>query len=182
MTKYQNCECKTLLLLFHIRTFSNTFTHKLPHLHKCALSLTVSNGTTLHTPAHSNTHFCTQVHTIAHTHSHTCTLTVSSDTNLHTNLSKPIIRLPSSGFITFYQIFLHLKKHPTFLLTLHNRYLLRFFDCLAHPNISAAFATDQKWPICHLRLLYQSLAGHSCRRGTYNSKKICKIFWSQNVR
>ena len=26
-------------------------------------------------------------------------------------------------------------------------YLLRFFDCLAHPNLSATFATDQKWPI-----------------------------------
>jgi hypothetical protein len=25
-----------------------------------------------------------------------------------------------------------------------NRYLLRFFDCLAHPNLSATFATDQK--------------------------------------
>ena len=24
------------------------------------------------------------------------------------------------------------------------RYLLRFFDCLAHPNLSATFATDQK--------------------------------------
>ena len=39
------------------------------------------------------------------------------------------------------------------------RYLLRFFDCLAHPNLSATFATDQKWPICHLRISYQSLAG-----------------------
>ena len=24
------------------------------------------------------------------------------------------------------------------------RHLLRFFDCLAHPNLSATFATDQK--------------------------------------
>ena len=24
------------------------------------------------------------------------------------------------------------------------RYLLRFFDCLAHPNLSAPFATDEK--------------------------------------
>ena len=39
------------------------------------------------------------------------------------------------------------------------RYLLRLFDSLAHPNLSAAFATDQKWPICHLRISYQSLAG-----------------------
>ena len=43
-----------------------------------------------------------------------------------------------------------------YLLT---RYLLRFFDCLAHPNLSATFATDQKWPLCHLRISYQSLAG-----------------------
>ena len=39
------------------------------------------------------------------------------------------------------------------------RYLLRFFDCLAHPNLSANFATDEKWPLCHLRISYQSLAG-----------------------
>ena len=26
----------------------------------------------------------------------------------------------------------------------HIRYLLRFFDCLAHPNLSATFATDEK--------------------------------------
>ena len=38
-------------------------------------------------------------------------------------------------------------------------YLLRLFDCLAHPNLSAAFATDEKWPICHLHILCQSLAG-----------------------
>ena len=25
------------------------------------------------------------------------------------------------------------------------RYLSRFFDCLAHPNLSATLATDQKW-------------------------------------
>ena len=28
----------------------------------------------------------------------------------------------------------------------HLRHLLRFFDCLVHPNQSATFATDQKWP------------------------------------
>ena len=39
------------------------------------------------------------------------------------------------------------------------RYLLRLFDCLANPNLGAPFATDQKWPICHLRISYQSLAG-----------------------
>ena len=42
---------------------------------------------------------------------------------------------------------------------IYSRYLLRFFDCLVHPNLSATFATDQKWPICHLRISYQSLAG-----------------------
>ena len=39
------------------------------------------------------------------------------------------------------------------------RYLLWFFDCLAHPNLSATFATDQKWSLCHLLISYQSLAG-----------------------
>ena len=43
--------------------------------------------------------------------------------------------------------------------TIYIRYLLRFFDCLAHPNLSATFATDQKWPLCHLHISYQSLAG-----------------------
>ena len=32
----------------------------------------------------------------------------------------------------------------TMPLSIINRYLLRFFDCLAHPNLSATFATDQK--------------------------------------
>ena len=27
-----------------------------------------------------------------------------------------------------------------------NDTFLRFFDCLAHPNLSATLATDQKWP------------------------------------
>ena len=39
------------------------------------------------------------------------------------------------------------------------RYLLRLFDSLAHSNLSATFATDQKWPTCHIRTSYQSLAG-----------------------
>ena len=38
------------------------------------------------------------------------------------------------------------------------RYLLRFFNCLAHPNLSGTFATDEKWPLSHLRISYQSLA------------------------
>jgi hypothetical protein len=76
------------------------------------------------------------------------------------------------GFINLN--FCYIKKLPTLtellgsVLTsvsckpaysMSNRYLLRFFDCLAHPNLSATFATDQKWPICHLRISYQSLAG-----------------------
>ena len=44
-------------------------------------------------------------------------------------------------------------------LYIYIRYLLRLFDCLAHPNLGSPFATDQKWPICHLRISYQSLAG-----------------------
>ena len=28
--------------------------------------------------------------------------------------------------------------------SLHSRYHSRFFDCLAHPNLSATLATDQK--------------------------------------
>ena len=29
---------------------------------------------------------------------------------------------------------------------MYSRYLSRFFDCLANPNLSATLATDQKWP------------------------------------
>jgi hypothetical protein len=32
---------------------------------------------------------------------------------------------------------------PKVLFNLIIRYLLRFFDCLAHPNLCATFATDQ---------------------------------------
>ena len=38
------------------------------------------------------------------------------------------------------------------------RYHSRFFDCLAHPNLSATMATDQKLPLSHLCISYQSLA------------------------
>ena len=65
------------------------------------------------------------------------------------------------------------------------RYLLRFFDCLAHPNLSATFATDQKWPICHLLISYQSLAGrlHSLKKSEFlkliilifHVKKFCSV-------
>ena len=40
----------------------------------------------------------------------------------------------------------------------HSRYHSRFFDCLAHPNLSATLATDQKCPLSHLCISYQSLA------------------------
>ena len=53
-----------------------------------------------------------------------------------------------------------LKKEKNIVMrSIRIRYLLRFFDCLAHPNLSATCATDQKWPICHLRISYQILAG-----------------------
>ena len=51
------------------------------------------------------------------------------------------------------------RKNLFFIHTIGIRYLLRLFDCLAHPSLSATFATDQKWPLCHLRTSYQSLAG-----------------------
>ena len=64
------------------------------------------------------------------------------------------------------------------------RYLLRFFDCLTHPNLSATFATDQKWPICHLCISYQSLAGSL---SSLQKSEILKLiislfrwFWCQN--
>ena len=64
------------------------------------------------------------------------------------------------------------------------RYLLRFFDCLAHPNLSATFATDQKWPICHLRISYQSLAGslRSLKKSEFLNLIISffHYFWCQN--
>ena len=64
------------------------------------------------------------------------------------------------------------------------RYLLRFFDCLAHPNLSATFATDEKWPLCHLRISYQSLAGSlsSLQKSEFLKLIISffHYFWCQN--
>ena len=40
----------------------------------------------------------------------------------------------------------------------YSRHHSRFFDCLAHPNLSATLATDQKRPLSHLCISYQSLA------------------------
>ena len=51
------------------------------------------------------------------------------------------------------------KAHKPRDTSLLNRYLLRLFDCLEHPNLGAPFATDPKWPICYLHISYQSLAG-----------------------
>ena len=67
---------------------------------------------------------------------------------------------------------------------LYIRYLLRLFDCLAHPNLGAPFATDQKWPICHLRISYQSLAGglRSLQKSEFLKLIISffHYFWCQN--
>ena len=64
------------------------------------------------------------------------------------------------------------------------RYLWRFLDCLAHPNLSATFATDQKWPICHLCISYQSLAGslRSLKKSEFLKLIISffHYFWCQN--
>ena len=38
------------------------------------------------------------------------------------------------------------------------RYHSRFYDCLAHPNLSSTLATGQKWPLSCLCISYQSLA------------------------
>ena len=67
---------------------------------------------------------------------------------------------------------------------LSNRYLLRFFDCLAHPNVSSTYATDQKWPLCQLRISYQSLAGSlsSLQKSEFLKLIISffHYFWCQN--
>ena len=38
------------------------------------------------------------------------------------------------------------------------KYLSRFVDGLAHPNLCATLATDQKWPLICCRISYQTLA------------------------
>ena len=67
---------------------------------------------------------------------------------------------------------------------LNTRYLLRFFDCLAHPNLSATFTTDDKWPICHLCISYQILAGSLCSMIKSEFFKLIisffHYFWCQN--
>ena len=65
-----------------------------------------------------------------------------------------------------------------------SRYLLRVFDCLVHPNLSATFATDQKWSLCHLCISYQSLAGglRSLQKSEFLKLIISffHYFWCQN--
>ena len=65
-----------------------------------------------------------------------------------------------------------------------NRYLWRFFDCLAHPNLSATFAPDEKWPLCHLHISYQSLAGSLSSLQKSEFLKLIfsffHYFWCQN--
>ena len=39
---------------------------------------------------------------------------------------------------------------------MYSRYLSRFFDCLAHPNLSATLATDQKRPLTLIGMNYES--------------------------
>ena len=90
----------------------------------------IINGRSLTVFACSHTHFCTQLHTLSHTCTCARTLTVSNGTNLHTNPSKPIIWLPSSGFITFYQIFLfffifHLGEKLLLLIISEPLYLVK---------------------------------------------------------
>ena len=78
-------------------------------------------------------------------------------------LQKPIVcndskrKIPITVFESSNTSCIQYKRFPQ--IKVHIRYLLRFFDCLAHPNLSATFATDEKCPLCHLCISYQSLAG-----------------------
>ena len=75
----------------------------------------------------------------------------------------------SIAAITFSSQFYEIK--------IYIRYLFRFFYCLAHPNLSATFATDEKWPLCHLHISYQSLAGNlSSLQKSESLKLIILIF------
>ena len=72
-----------------------------------------------------------------------------------------IIKLVSSASLQslcFFSLFFLLSWYVSkmFCEIIH---LLRFSDCLAHSNLTATFATDEKWPLCHLYISYQSLAG-----------------------
>ena len=53
------------------------------------------------------------------------------------------------------------KKPRTICLPINylfNRCVSRFFDCLAHPNLSATLAIDQKYFLSCCQISYQSLA------------------------
>ena len=70
------------------------------------------------------------------------------------NITKPLHIL-----FQLSKLFLNFRQGRKMATTLPQLlWLLRFFDCLAHPNLSATLATDQKWPLSHLRISYQSLA------------------------
>jgi hypothetical protein len=73
---------------------------------------------------------------------------------VHCDLVKP-------HFGTLHAIWLGLRLGCTLVIQLYSidsRHNSRFFDCLAHPNLSATLTTDQKWPLTHLPISYQSLA------------------------
>ena len=59
---------------------------------------------------------------------------------------------PDFVVVQFLQWWVKLCSYLAFLnwIGLFNRHLLRFYDCLGHPNLSATLATDQKWPLSHL--------------------------------
>jgi hypothetical protein len=72
-------------------------------------------------------------------------------------------------FLTHKKVIVQLRnlhkrfRHPCIscVYAMANRYHSRFFDCLAHQNLSTTLATDQKWPcscLPDLRIPYQSLA------------------------
>ena len=76
------------------------------------------------------------------------------------------VRMPllSPKFLVCF-IFIPVKLHTLILVHwIWDHYLwqlLRFFDCLAHPNLSALSATDQKWPLRCFCISYQSVINHS---------------------
>jgi hypothetical protein len=71
--------------------------------------------------------------------------------------------LKKKEYFFFYE--LQEKQHIVYILRrLYQSYIYivsrhhsRFFDCLVHPNLCATLPTDQKWPLSHLRISYQSL-------------------------
>ena len=124
------CECKILLLLLHICTFSHTFLH-----------------TSAHHCAHTHTH--THTHTLPNLHTNSIQWQQPSHKSVKTNHWAPIILvyhflsnifilskrktlllkisetlyLGRMGQIYVFNTLLHSKKkNPTFLLTLYNQF------------------------------------------------------------